>query len=278
MANSVNLVNEIYDDFIYKMRESAGAAPKEKEKIKKTALEFIKDIEVNCGTSKEIKSIKSKITSYNEKSASSPCLSFVPSRCASKGSAQGVAASSSDVETIRGDGHCFFRSTAHGLIDLHQSNKDFLSGLQKQKEAFEEKGTEADKKIADSLGKLITLIPQGRSKSDQLVQVLRDLSCDYNESYHPERGLNRAYFSAMKTTNKWGGAPEIAALEKLLGVQICTSREELSLYDGTIPIVPLVYSSGHYNLLKRKAIDLPGEKAPSVLRSQIHDHLIRCGA
>lgn len=253
MSNSVSLVNEIHDDFIYKMRERAGTDPAEKEKIKKTALEFIEDIERNCGTSKEINSIKNKITAYNVKSTSSSCRTFVPS-CARAASSQEVAVAVRDVENIRGDGNCFFRATAHGLIDLHKSNKGFLSGLQKQKEAFEKKGTPADKRIAASFGKLITLISQGRSKSDQLQQVLRDLSCDYNWVYHPERAPNRnpkAYFHDMKTTNRWGGSPEIAALEELLHVQICTSREELGLHDGTTPIVPLLYRSGHYNLLRR---------------------------
>jgi hypothetical protein len=161
---------------------------------------------------------------------------------------QKMSFSSKAVEIIKGDGHCFFRSTAHGLVDLYRK-ESFRNYLDNRLRLLE--GNIDQMEVARDLKALIKLLPQGRKESDRLQQALRNLACSHNQKNHLIRagGNPQTYFQNMRNGGAWGGGPEIDALREVLGIELCTSREEMALYRKDKPIIALQYSASHYNLI-----------------------------
>jgi hypothetical protein len=160
------------------------------------------------------------------------------------------------IESILGDGHCFFRALGYGLYDHHLANPNFIGELKvKAKET-------QDKDIKMALNQLIKVLPKGRTSPIALIQALRNLACTHNEKYHKERaeGDPKAYFHAMRSTNAHGGGPEIDALMEVLDIQICTSHKEAAFcgYLDFRPIITLEHSYNHFDLVNR--VDISAKK------------------
>lgn len=157
-----------------------------------------------------------------------------------------------DAETIAGDGHCLFRSVAHGLVSLYK-NANFEQTLVTKHTELEKVNDPNTQKLRTELKTLITLLPEGKStkNSDKLQRVLRNIVCSYNELYHPDKaeGDPAAYFKAMRNSNKWGGGTEIEAFNELFGVQInINTGRDILVYEGKKEAITLNYNGSHFNL------------------------------
>jgi hypothetical protein len=188
----------------------------------------------------------------------------------------------------KGDGHCFFRATAYGLLRFIEENspekvehllKTVYSSLNTIGSASLSKKFAPIAELAKSvsLKKRSALdIINAKEDSDLLVSFLRDLACEYNrkestetfEAYTSFIDTNKEqYLSNMKNMQRaeLGGQPELLALEKTLGIRFsildtqAVGKKQQKPEDylaaegqGAHTTISLLYRPGHYDIAFRR--------------------------
>ncbi len=232
---SENTAEDIFVGFQLQILELDRVKDKKEIKgIAEKALSFLDDLEANKGgDQRSINSARSHIKVFTGKPLSTRKMESI------------------NTESIKGDGHCLFRSTAHGLVDLSRADKSFIPRLKKEQAKF----AKTNKKLANDLGTLIKLLPQGRMKSDALQQTLRNLSCSFYEATAPKWVANDpSYFNSMRK-NAWGGETQLSAFAKVLGIRIdvinVPEKKTESIGVAKAPDIRIKFTGGHYDLVKR---------------------------